>query len=57
MGDTKDKGTDKAVAAAVARQKEMVAQQVEQHKDEDVNLEEVSGGWSISYTTDPNSPQ
>jgi hypothetical protein len=49
MGDTKDQ----AVAAALARQKEMVAQEVEQHKDEDVDLEDVSGGWSISYTTDP----
>jgi len=53
MGDTKDKGIDQAVAAAVARQKEMVAQEVELHKDEDVDLEDVSGGWTISYTTDP----
>jgi len=53
MGDMKDKGTDKAVAAAVARQKELVAQEVELHKDEDVDLEDVSGGWSITYTTDP----
>jgi len=53
MGDMKDKGTDKAVAAAVARQKELVAQEVEQHKDEDVDLEDVSGGWTITYSTDP----
>lgn len=53
MGDTKDKGIDKTVAAAVARQKEMVAQEVEQHMDEDVDLEDVSGGWTITYSTDP----
>jgi len=56
MGDTKDKGIDKSVAAALARQKEMVAKEVEQHKDEDVDLEDVSGGWTISYTTDPPHP-
>jgi hypothetical protein len=38
---------------AVNRLKEIVAQEVEQHKPEDVDLEDVSGGWTISYTTDP----
>jgi hypothetical protein len=50
MEDTqKDKGK---VQDAVARQTELIAKEVEQHKDEDVDLEDVSGGWSISYTTD-----
>lgn len=52
MGDTqKDKGK---VQDALARQHELIAQEVEKHKDEDVDLENVSGGWSISYTTDPS---
>jgi len=38
---------------AVDRLKEIVDQEVEEHKAEDVDLEDVSGGWSISYTTDP----
>jgi hypothetical protein len=38
---------------AVNRLKEIVAEEVDQHKAEDVDLEDVSGGWSISYTTDP----
>lgn len=38
---------------AVNRMKEIVAKEVDQHKDEDVDLEDVSGGWTISYTTDP----
>ena len=36
----------------INRMKEKVAQEVDQHKDEDVDLEDVSGGWTISYTTD-----
>jgi hypothetical protein len=40
---------------AVNRLKKIVAEEVDQHKVEDVDLEDVSGGvvWSISYTTDP----
>ncbi len=38
---------------AVDRLKEIVAEEVEEHKAEDVDLEDVSGGWSVSYTTDP----
>jgi hypothetical protein len=49
MAETPGKGIDEAIK----RQKEMVAKEVDQHKDEDVDLEDVSGGWSISYTTDP----
>lgn len=53
MADTpKDKGLDEAFA----RMQEKVAQEVEQHKAEDVNLEDledVSGGWEITYKTDP----
>jgi len=54
MSDTpKDKGLDEAFA----RMKEKVAQEVEQHKDEEVDLgdlEGVSGGeaaWKITYET------
>jgi hypothetical protein len=44
---------DKAVDEAITQQNEKVAKEVEQHKAEDVDLEDVSGGmWSISYTTD-----
>jgi hypothetical protein len=39
---------------AVNRLKKIVDEEVDQHKDEDVDLEDVSGGWSISYTTDPS---
>ena len=56
MGDAKDK--DK-VNEAVARLKDVVGQEVEQHANEDVNLEDledVSGGWTITYSTDP-APQ
>jgi hypothetical protein len=51
MADTpRDKGLDEAFA----HMKERVAQEVEAHKDEDVSLEDlenVSGGWSITYNT------
>ena len=51
MADTpRDKGLDEAFA----RMKEKVAQEVETHKDEDVSIEDlenVSGGWSITYNT------
>jgi hypothetical protein len=40
---------------AVNRLKEIVAEEVDEHKVEDVDLEDVSGGWSVSYTTDPLS--
>jgi hypothetical protein len=55
MADKKDMG----VGEAVNRVKDLIAREVEQHKDEEVNLEEledVSGGWTIStYHTDPSS--
>jgi hypothetical protein len=54
MGDAKDK-----VNEVVARLKDVVAQEVEQHADEDINLvdlEDVSGGWHITYSTDPKPP-
>jgi hypothetical protein len=54
MGD-RNKGIDEAVA----RLKERVAQEVEQHASEDVNLEDledVSGGWFI-YSTDPSNTE
>lgn len=38
---------------AVDRLKKIVDEEVDQHKDEDVDLEDVSGGWAVSYTTDP----
>ena len=44
---------DKAIRDAITQQQEKVAKEVDQHKDEDVDLEDVSGGWTISYTTDP----
>lgn len=50
--------TDKGIDDAVARLKEKIAQEVEQHKDEDVALEEledVSGGWKITYETNSES--
>jgi hypothetical protein len=50
---------DKERDAAISRQKQKVAQEVEQHKDESVDLddlEDVAGGWKISYTTDPELP-
>lgn len=57
MADTsKDKGLDEAFALM----KERVAQEVEAHKDEDVSLEDlenVSGGWEITYKTTPNQPE
>jgi len=53
MTDRKDKG----VGEAVDRVKSLIAQEVEKHRDEDVDLEDledVSGGWTIStYATDP----
>jgi len=58
MGDSKDKGLSGAIAA-ITRQRAMVAQEVEEHAAEDVDLEEVSGGgaaWTITYTTDPPNP-
>lgn len=57
MADTpKDKGLDEAFA----RMKEKVAQEVEKHKDEDVSLEDlenVSGGWKITYDTSPTKEE
>lgn len=57
MADTpKDKGLDEAFA----RMKETVAQEVEKHKAEDVSLEDlenVSGGWTITYDTAPKQQQ
>jgi|SwirhirootsSR3_FD_contig_51_3646707_length_219_multi_6_in_0_out_0_1 hypothetical protein len=53
MAETPDKG----VGETVKRLKEIVAQEVDEHKAEDVDLEDASGGsaaaWTISYTTDP----
>jgi hypothetical protein len=50
MGDTsKDKERERD--EAIARQKEKVVQEVEQHSVEDVDLQDVSGGWTISYST------
>lgn len=46
--------TDKRLDEVVARLKEKVAQEVEEHKAEDVtleDLEDVSGGWKITYDT------
>jgi hypothetical protein len=54
MGDAKDR-----VDEVVARLKNVIDQEVEQHASEDVNLEDledVSGGWAITYSTDPKSP-
>lgn len=47
---------DKGMNEAINRLKEKVAAEVEQHKGEDVSLEDledVSGGWTITYSTDP----
>jgi len=55
-----DAPKDKGIDEAVARLKEQVSQEAAQHADEDVNLEDmedVSGGWKITYETDPQSPQ
>jgi hypothetical protein len=57
MGDSKDKS--KGIAEAVERMKNRVNQEVQQHKDEDVNLEDlegVSGGWFI-YATDSSGQE
>jgi hypothetical protein len=54
MGDAKDK-----VNEVVARLKDVVAKEVDQHANEDINLvdlEDVSGGWQITYSTDPAQP-
>jgi hypothetical protein len=51
MAETPDKG----VGETVKRLKEIVAQEVDEHKAEDVDLEDVSGGWTITYVTDPAS--
>jgi hypothetical protein len=54
MGDAKDK-----VNEVVARLKDTVAQEVETHAGEDMqltDLEDVSGGWHITYSTDPVEP-
>jgi len=51
MADKENPG----IAAAVARMKEKVHQEVDKHKGEEFNLDEledVSGGWQI-YSTDP----
>lgn len=50
MAETPGKG----VGEAVKRQQELIAEEVDQHQAEDVDLEDVSGGWGISYTTDPS---
>jgi hypothetical protein len=55
MGDAKDR-----IDEVVARLKDVVGKEVEQHKNEDVNLEDledVSGGWGITYSTDPATDQ
>lgn len=55
MEDSKDKGIDEGVA----RLRDKVKQEVEQHAGEDVkleDLEDVSGGWKITYETDPVQP-
>ena len=55
-----DTPKDKALDEALAHMKEKVAQEVAQHKDEDVSLEDledVSGGWKITYDTDPGPPK
>ena len=54
MADKENPG----IGAAVARMKEKVAQEVEKHKGDEFNLDEledVSGGWQI-YSTDPVQP-
>lgn len=54
MADKKNPG----IEAAVNRMKETVNQEVEKHKGEEFNLDEledVAGGWKI-YTTDPAEP-
>jgi len=54
MADKKNPGID----AAVAAMQKKVNQEVEQHKGEEFNLDEledVAGGWKI-YTTDPLQP-
>ena len=51
-----DKARDKRIGEAVDRLKESIANEVEQHQDAEVSLEDLedlSGGWKISYTTDP----
>ena len=51
MGDAKDK-----VNEVVARLKDTIAHEVETHAGEDMDLtdlEDVSGGWQITYSTDP----
>jgi len=55
MADSNDKGIDEGVA----RLRDLVAQEVDQHAGEDVkleDLEDVSGGWKITYETDPVQP-
>ncbi|MFL6236574.1 MAG: hypothetical protein ACJ76N_25820 [Thermoanaerobaculia bacterium] len=54
MGDAKD--AKDRVDEVVARVKGAVTKEVEQHANEDVDLgdlEDVSGGWHITYSTDP----
>ena len=54
MADSKDK-----INEVVGRLKDKVAQEVETHAGEDVeltDLEDVSGGWHITYSTDPVQP-
>lgn len=49
--------SDKGMDEALTRMKEKVAQEVERHKAEDVSLEDledVSGGWKITYDTSPS---
>lgn len=51
MADKKEQ----AVGDAIDRVKNLISQEVGQHKDEDVDLDDlegVSGGWRI-YNTDP----
>jgi hypothetical protein len=50
-----DQEKNPGIEAAVAAMKKKVNQEVEQHKGEEFNLDEledVSGGWAI-YSTDP----
>jgi hypothetical protein len=55
MADKKDQG----IGETINRVKDLITQEVEQHKDEDVDLddlEDVSGGWKIYYTDPAPTP-
>lgn len=50
---------DEELNEAFTRMQEKVSQQVAEHKAEDIDLEDledVSGGWRITYETDPDEP-